>query len=99
MRKCCPNITIAIAIVIVLGCRATAQAPPVVASPQFFTLNLLAGVSLISAPLDTGQGLARDAFLGLPPQYPLFFGWDPDTQDWVSGDRSEEHTSELQSLR
>ena len=86
MRKCCPNITIAIAIVIVLGCRATAQAPPVVASPQFFTLNLLAGVSLISAPLDTGQGLARDAFLGLPPQYPLFFGWDPDTQDWVSGD-------------
>src|ERR1039458_9163341 len=48
--------------------------------------HALAGVSLISAPLDTGQGLARDAFLGLPPQYPLFFGWDPDTQDWVSGD-------------
>ncbi len=86
MRTFCPKIVITIGIVIALGCSATAQNAPPVASPQFFTLNLPAGVSLISSPLDTGQGLARDAFQGLPPQYPLFFGWNPDSQEWVSGD-------------
>ncbi len=86
MRNCCPHIATAIAIVVALGCRAVAQDAPVVPSPQFFTLNLPPGVSLISAPLDTGPGLARNAFQGLPPQYPLFYGWNPATQEWVSGD-------------
>ena len=86
MRKFCLNITVLSAFT--LACVANAQdTPPVTAAPQYFTLNLPAGASLISAPLDTGQGLARDAFLGLPPQYPLFFGWNSASQDWVSGDQ------------
>lgn len=72
--------------IIASGSLAVAQdTPPVTPAPQYFTLNLPAGVSLISAPLNTGPGLARDSFLGLPPQWPLFFGWNPAAQDWVSG--------------
>jgi len=71
--------------VIVFGPRAYAQdTPPASPAPQYYTLNLPAGASLISSPLDTGTGLAVDTFLGLPPQYPLFFGWDSDSQVWVS---------------
>jgi hypothetical protein len=86
MRTFCLHVTIVIAIVIALGFRATAQDTPPAAEPQYFTLNLPAGVSLISAPLNTGAALARDEFLGLPPQYPLFYGWNAASQEWVSGD-------------
>lgn len=77
MRKSWLNITITI--VIAFASRATTQ--PTGAAPHYYTLNLPAGVSLISAPLNTGQTLARDAFLGLPPAWPLFFGWDSARQD------------------
>lgn len=53
------------------------------AVPQYAVLELSAGANLISAPLDAGTALARDAFLGLPADWPLFFGWDSDTQDFV----------------
>jgi hypothetical protein len=89
-------IIVTIPIVIAFASQASAQvtppaipsetSQPTAAAPNYFTLNLPAGVSLISAPLDTGPGLARDAFLGLPPKYPLFFGWNAAGQDWVSGD-------------
>lgn len=59
----------------------TTTTPP----PQFFTLSLPAGVSLISAPLNTGQTTAQGQFLGLPANYPLFFAWDPHSQAWVPG--------------
>jgi len=77
--------------VIALGSRVMAQDTPPITSPtttpapQYYTLSLPAGVSLISSPLDTGTGLAVDTFLGLPAQYPLFLGWDSDTQAWISG--------------
>ncbi len=63
------------------------QAGPM-AVPQYFTLNLPAGVSLVSSPLNTGKALARDAFLGLPPKWPFFLGWDPNAQEWVNGDQA-----------
>lgn len=85
MRKFCRIIAITISFS-ALGFLATAQDSPAAAEPQYFTLNLPAGISLIAAPLNTGQPLARDEFLGLPPQYPLFFGWNPASQQWVSGD-------------
>src|SRR5579872_1162222 len=71
---------------IVSGPRAYAQdTPPTApAAPQYYTLNLPAGASLISSPLDTGTGQAVDTFLGLPPQYPLFFGWSSNSQAWIS---------------
>jgi len=72
-------------IVIAWGPGANAQDRPMSpAAPQYSTLSLPAGVSLISSPLDTGTGLAVNTFLGLPPQYPLFFGWESDTQAWIS---------------
>jgi hypothetical protein len=78
-------LSIAAFAVIVFGPRAYAQdTPPASPSPQYYTLNLPAGASLISSPLDTGTGLAVDTFLGLPPQYPLFFGWESVSQIWVN---------------
>ena len=79
-------LSIAALIVIVFGPDAYAQDTPPAspATPQYYTLSLPAGASLISSPLDTGTGLAVDTFLGLPSQYPLLFGWDSNTQAWVS---------------
>lgn len=72
--------------IVALGIRAIAQDTPSTASaPQRFVLNLPEGVSLISAPLDTGQTIAQNQFLGLPPDYSSFYGWNPDTQQWVPG--------------
>jgi hypothetical protein len=63
--------------------------PVATGPPQYFTLNLPAGVSLISAPLETKPGLARDAFLGLPHDWSLFWGWDSSTQSWTPGDEAQ----------
>src|SRR5271166_2624923 len=68
MRTFCLHLTIIIAVIAFASCATAQDTPPVTAAPpQYFTLNLPAGVSLISAPLNTGQALARDEFLGLPP--------------------------------
>jgi hypothetical protein len=68
------------------ACRLTAQdtttAPA--PAPQYYTLSLPAGVNLISSPLDTGPGLGLDVFQGLPSQDPLFFGWESNSQAWIS---------------
>lgn len=70
---------------IVFSPRVYAQdAPPAAPAPQYYTLSLPPGASLISSPLDTGTGPAVDAFLGLPSQYPLFFGWSSASQAWIS---------------
>lgn len=66
-------------------CAGPPKAPP---APQFFTLNLPAGVSLVSAPLNTGQDLAINEFQGLPAQSSLFYGWNPNGQKWVPGDQT-----------
>ncbi len=53
-----------------------------------YPLNLPAGASLISSPVNTGPGLGVDAFIGLPPGDPLFYGWSSDTQSWVPSDQA-----------
>lgn len=70
--------------------QATVQSttPAAGAPPQYFTLNLPAGTSLISSPLNSGQVLARDAFLGLPSDWPLFWGWNSASQSWLTGDQA-----------
>ena len=75
----------ALVLLAAVGVRAQGLAalePAAATTPQYFMLDLPAGASLISSPLDTGQGLAIDAFQGLPPAWPLFWGWDSPTQDY-----------------
>ena len=81
---CIPIVVIAMT---TSGFEATAQTTSTL-PPQYFTLSLPAGVSLVSAPLNTGQTVAQGEFQGLPADYPLFFAWNPYTQSWVPGNQA-----------
>jgi hypothetical protein len=64
MKQLYLYIPIVVIAMITSGVEATAQTtstPP----PQYFTLSLPAGVSLVSAPLNTGQTVAQGQFQGL----------------------------------
>ena len=72
------------------ACAQQGEPSPSSAAPQSppFVMHLPAGASLISSPVDAGSGLARDAFLGLPRNYSLFFGWDGASQEYVDPDKA-----------
>src|SRR5664279_5397800 len=97
MKRFWPRLAIAIATIFVSPAIAQDAAPAPITqpttpaagvAPQYYTLNLQAGTSLISAPLNSGQALARDTFQGLPPDWPLFWGWNSASQSWLTGDQA-----------
>ncbi|MGA7875609.1 MAG: S-layer homology domain-containing protein [Desulfoferrobacter sp.] len=53
-----------------------------------YLLQLPAGVSLISSPLDAGSGHAIEAFIGVDKQLPLLFEWDSSTQQFLNPEES-----------
>src|SRR5512144_712244 len=53
-----------------------------------YVLQLPAGVSLISSPLNAGSGPAIDAFIGIDGDVPLLFEWDSSTQRFLDPENS-----------
>ncbi len=57
-------------------------------SQTVYPLQVPAGISLISVPLDAGSGLAIDAILGVDGSWPLLFKWDSSTQQFLDPEDS-----------
>ena len=57
-------------------------------SQVVYPLQLPAGISLISSPLDAGTGRAIDAFMGIDGEWPLLYKWDSPTQRFLDPEES-----------
>ncbi len=83
------DIALALALLLLVGpAAAQTTVDEQVPVPVPEVIELPAGVSLISAPLDAGTGLARDAFGAIEPEWPLFFGWDAAAQEFTEPEDS-----------